>query len=129
MASKQFHPLLQTFRDSLSGLDDNSKASDFRFALESKATGIWTKDKLNQLLPLCPADQIPFVANNQRKDKISAVCGWIDSIFSKNDQYVQPVVQLEFSALDMKRAVDEALQKQKSELAKLDQIRMIRLLN
>jgi len=124
MASdKKFHGLLQALLDSMPAhLNATSKSENFKYALENKASGIWTTTKLNNLLQFCPADQIKFVESISRKDKIQAICGWIQSIFQNNDQFLDQAVaeKLEFSAVEVSKLVSEAIAKEKKKIESLE---------
>ena len=125
MAAKKLHPILELLKTSLpnSNLNSASKANNFKFALSNEASGILTSVKLNEFLKHLSADMVAFGENIQRKAKIDAICGYIDEIFLKNDQLAAVSALVTYSEADLKKAVTEAIAKEKSERAQEDKLR------
>lgn len=125
MAAKKLHPMLELLKTSLpnSNLNSASKANNFKFALSNEASGILTGVKLNEFLKHLSADMVAFGENIQRKAKIDAICGYIDEIFLKNDHLAADSAIVAFSAADLKKAVNDAMAKDKLERAHEDKLR------
>ena len=103
MTTPIFHPLLRMIAEKAPAKKFNakSKSGDF-FHFLDQSTSIWSKDSINKFLDLIPAAEVPFAKNTSRSNKVATIGGWINKIFSENQQIAQGVVAQDDVAVEVK---------------------------